>query len=117
MNQKENIVTPMKKQSSYLAAKNYRETTITIKRYIKDFVLITIGIFCATFGLKGFLLTNHFIDGGATGISLLVTALTGIPLYVLIIGINIPFVFAPASSTSSKADGWGLFPVLLIPTF
>jgi uncharacterized membrane-anchored protein YitT (DUF2179 family) len=92
MNQNENILAPAKKQSSYLAAKNYRETIITIKRYIKDFVLITIGIFCATFGLKGFLLTNQFIDGGATGISLLVTALTDIPLYALIIGINIPFV-------------------------
>jgi uncharacterized membrane-anchored protein YitT (DUF2179 family) len=28
------------------------------------------------------LLTNHFIDGGATGISLLISALTGIPLYI-----------------------------------
>ena len=62
------------------------------KRIIKDFILITIGIFSASFGFKGFLLTNHFIDGGATGISLLVSALTGIPLYVLIIGINIPFI-------------------------
>lgn len=42
--------------------------------------------------LKVFLLTNHFIDGGATGISLLISALTQIPLYILIICINIPFV-------------------------
>ena len=35
---------------------------------------------------------NHFIDGGATGISLLISALTKIPLYILIIGVNIPFV-------------------------
>jgi uncharacterized membrane-anchored protein YitT (DUF2179 family) len=55
--------------------------------------LITVGIFSASFGFKGFLLTNHFIDGGATGISLLISALTKIPLYYLIIGINIPFVF------------------------
>ena len=50
------------------------------------------GIFSASFGFKGFLLTNHFIDGGATGISLLISVLTGIPLYFLIIGINIPFI-------------------------
>ena len=55
--------------------------------------MITAGIFSASFGFKGFLLTNHFIDGGATGISLLISALTKIPLYYLIIGINIPFVF------------------------
>ncbi|MBL7738142.1 MAG: YitT family protein, partial [Chitinophagaceae bacterium] len=39
-------------------------------------MLITIGIFSASFGFKGFLLTNRFIDGGATGISLLISALT-----------------------------------------
>ncbi|MGB5030777.1 MAG: YitT family protein [Saprospiraceae bacterium] len=69
--------------------KNYR---IDLKRQIKNFILITLGIFSAAFGFKGFLLTNHFIDGGATGISLLISALTKIPLYVLIICVNIPFI-------------------------
>jgi uncharacterized membrane-anchored protein YitT (DUF2179 family) len=81
------------KYSNYKLAKGYRELKILIKRYFKDFILITVGIFSASFGFKGFLLTNHFIDGGATGISLLISALTKIPLYYLIIGINIPFVF------------------------
>jgi len=63
-----------------------------MKRHIKDFFLIILGIFSAAFGFKGFLLTNHFIDGGATGISLLISALTEIPLYILIICINTPFV-------------------------
>jgi len=79
-------------QTSYRLAKNYFELIITVRRQIKDVILITAGIFSASFGLKGFLLANHFIDGGATGISLLVSVLTDIPLYVLIIGINIPFV-------------------------
>ncbi len=61
--------------------------------HIKDFILITLGIFSAAFGFKGFLLTNHFIDGGATGISLLISAITNIPLYMLLIVINIPFIF------------------------
>ncbi|QBZ98218.1 YitT family protein [Flavobacterium sangjuense] len=78
--------------SNYALAKGYREFAILAKRHVKDFFLITLGIFSATFGFKGFLLTNHFIDGGATGISLLVSALTSIPLYLLIIGVNIPFV-------------------------
>ncbi len=63
------------------------------KSYLKDFILIVTGIFSAAFGFKGFLLTNHFIDGGATGISLLLSVLTKTPLYILIITINIPFVF------------------------
>ncbi len=82
-----------KPYSDYILAKGYRELLIVIKRHIKDFFLISIGIFSASFGFKGFLLTNHFIDGGATGISLLISALTDIPLYLLIIGINLPFVF------------------------
>ena len=64
----------------------------TLMRHIRDFVFITIGIFSASFGFKGFLLTNHFIDGGATGISLLISSLTEVPLYVLLLCVNIPFV-------------------------
>ena len=79
--------------SPYRIAKAFREFKIMVIRHIKDFFLIGIGIFSAAFGFKGFLLTNHFIDGGATGISLLISALTSIPLYILIICINIPFVF------------------------
>jgi uncharacterized membrane-anchored protein YitT (DUF2179 family) len=55
-------------------------------------LLIVLGIFSAAFGFKGFLLTNQFIDGGATGISLLISALTKIPLYVLLIAVNAPFI-------------------------
>jgi uncharacterized membrane-anchored protein YitT (DUF2179 family) len=78
--------------SAFVLAKGYWELRLTIKQYIKDFFLISIGIFSAAFGFKGFLLTNHFIDGGATGISLLISALTKIPLSLLIISVNIPFI-------------------------
>jgi uncharacterized membrane-anchored protein YitT (DUF2179 family) len=78
--------------SNFKLAKGYRNLLITLKRYLKDFFLITAGIFSASFGFKGFLLTNHFIDGGATGISLLISELTKIPLYILILCINIPFI-------------------------
>jgi uncharacterized membrane-anchored protein YitT (DUF2179 family) len=73
-------------------ARARREISINLKRFVKDVVLITAGIFSAAFGFKGFLLTNHFIDGGATGISLLISVLSSIPLQYLIIGINIPFI-------------------------
>lgn len=66
--------------------------TTNLKCNIKDTLLIIIGIFSASFGFKGFLLTNDFIDGGATGISLLLAAISGIPLYILIIAVNFPFI-------------------------
>ncbi len=78
--------------SAYRLAKGFREFKIIAVRQFKDLILITAGIFSASFGFKGFLLTNRFIDGGATGISLLTSAVTSIPLHYLIIGINIPFI-------------------------
>lgn len=43
-------------------------------------------------GIKGFLLSSHFIDGGVTGVSMLLSALTGVPLAVLLPAINLPFI-------------------------
>jgi len=60
--------------------------------HARSILLITLGIFSAGFGLKGFLLPNHFIDGGVTGISLLIKYTTGLPLSVLIFAINVPFI-------------------------
>lgn len=91
-----------KKYSDYQLAKAYRILLILIKRAWKDFFLITIGIFSAAFGFKGFLLTNNFIDGGATGISLLISAVTEIPLPLLIIVVNIPFVLMGYKIVSTK---------------
>ncbi|MCL9804262.1 YitT family protein [Flavobacterium amniphilum] len=76
----------------YQVAKKRRDFVVNLKRGLKDFILIGVGIFSASFGFKGFLLTNDFIDGGATGISLLISAITKTPLYILIICVNIPFV-------------------------
>ncbi|GAA4013377.1 YitT family protein [Hymenobacter fastidiosus] len=56
------------------------------------FGLLLAGVFSAALGLKGFLLPNGFIDGGVTGISLLISQLTGVSLSLLIVVINIPFV-------------------------
>jgi uncharacterized membrane-anchored protein YitT (DUF2179 family) len=57
-----------------------------------DFVLIVLGIFSAGFGLKGFLLSSHFIDGGVTGVSMLGSSVLGWPLSILILVINLPFI-------------------------
>lgn len=78
--------------TAFQLASGFRELKLNIIRLSKDAVLVVAGIFSAAFGFKGFLLTNQFIDGGATGISLLISALTKIPLYVLLIAVNIPFI-------------------------
>jgi uncharacterized membrane-anchored protein YitT (DUF2179 family) len=59
---------------------------------IKNIFLIVIGILSAGMGIKGYLLSSHFIDGGVTGISMLLNNIFGWPLYVLLPVINLPFV-------------------------
>jgi uncharacterized membrane-anchored protein YitT (DUF2179 family) len=100
MEQKEfNTVKTSKSIDQHSMAENEHDTVnirriyrLSQKRFIKDIFLITLGIFSAAFGFKGFLLTNHFIDGGATGIALLTSALSEFPLYILIPLVNLPFV-------------------------
>ncbi|MEO7446124.1 MAG: YitT family protein [Ferruginibacter sp.] len=65
---------------------------LELKKAITDIFLVGLGIISAGFGLRGFLLPNHFLDGGATGISLLISNLAGISLSVLLILVNTPFV-------------------------
>jgi uncharacterized membrane-anchored protein YitT (DUF2179 family) len=62
------------------------------KRLAREILFMCMGVISACFGLKSFLMPEHFIDGGVTGISLLVSTLTGWNLSYLIIIINIPFI-------------------------
>ncbi len=63
-----------------------------LPRELLDVVFIVSGIFSAGMGLHGFLLSSGFIDGGVTGISMLLAQTLGAPLPVLILIINLPFV-------------------------
>jgi uncharacterized membrane-anchored protein YitT (DUF2179 family) len=64
----------------------------TFARATRSTILILLGILSAAFGLKGFLLPSHFIDGGVTGVSMLLSNVLGWPLSLLIPVINVPFV-------------------------
>lgn len=71
-------------------------------RILKDAFFITLGVLSAGFGLKSFLLPNHFLDGGVTGISLLIQELTGINLSILIFVVNLPFIAIAYTQISKK---------------
>jgi uncharacterized membrane-anchored protein YitT (DUF2179 family) len=62
------------------------------RRELLNATLIIAGIASAGFGLKGFLLSSHFIDGGVTGVSMLLGQVMGIPLSIVLPIINVPFV-------------------------
>jgi uncharacterized membrane-anchored protein YitT (DUF2179 family) len=77
---------PIKAMRFFLRSKRW------LLRLVLQSAIILGGVFSAALGLKGFLLPNGFIDGGVTGISLLVSQLTGISLSLLIVVINVPFI-------------------------
>lgn len=72
---------------------DYRVFVSEIKTQIAQGFLIICGTLSAGLGLKGFLLPNGFIDGGVTGISLLTSEITGWSLSILIVLINLPFIY------------------------
>lgn len=63
-----------------------------LKGYIESFILVVAGVLSAAMGIKGFLLSTKFIDGGVTGMSMLLAKTTGMPLSILIFVINLPFL-------------------------
>jgi len=63
-----------------------------LRREALNALLIVLGILSAAMGLKGFLLSSNFIDGGVTGVSMLLAKLTAAPLSVWLPLVNAPFV-------------------------
>jgi uncharacterized membrane-anchored protein YitT (DUF2179 family) len=66
-----------------------------MRRFVRESIntlLVILGILSAGLGLKGFLLSSRFIDGGVTGISMLLSDVLGWPLSILILVINLPFI-------------------------
>jgi uncharacterized membrane-anchored protein YitT (DUF2179 family) len=66
-----------------------------MKAIIREFgnmIFIILGILSAGMGLKGFLFSSRFIDGGVTGISMLLADIVGFPLSVWLLVVNLPFI-------------------------
>jgi uncharacterized membrane-anchored protein YitT (DUF2179 family) len=80
-------------RSGYAHAKRLLAARINLLRTLKDTVFITLGVLSAAFGLEGFLIPNGFLDGGATGVALLVVRLTGLSFPLLLLVINLPFLY------------------------
>lgn len=72
----------------------------TISQHISDFIYTSIGILFCGFALKGFLVPNHFFDGGVTGISLLLHEIYHWNITLVIILANIPFIIMGAFQVS-----------------
>ncbi|HEY5556164.1 YitT family protein [Acetobacterium sp.] len=63
-----------------------------VKREVIRYIFLFIGSIIAAVGLEIFLVPNNIIDGGVIGISIIASYLTGVPLSVYIIVLNLPFL-------------------------
>ncbi len=62
-------------------------------KMIMSFIMLTIGAVLAAYSLESFLIPNTILDGGVTGISIIISKLTMLPVSVLVLLLNIPFVY------------------------
>lgn len=69
-----------------------RNLEVEITHELTDVFYLLLGVVSASFGLRGFLMPNRFIDGGVTGISLMVNELADIPFPLLLVCFNLPFL-------------------------
>ena len=73
--------------------KQLKFTDIVNKENIISALQLTIGAVVAAFAVEEFLVPNHIFDGGVTGISMILEHyLKGIPLGLLIVILNLPFM-------------------------
>ena len=55
-----------------------------------NFLMLTLGSIIGAFALETILIPNTILDGGVTGISIIISKLTSIPLSILVLILNIP---------------------------
>lgn len=113
---KEYIINGLKSELRLVSKDQYK-----LPEFITDAIIILMGVIIAALALKGFLIPNHFFDGGLTGISLLTYKIYHFPLPVIIFFYNLPFIIVSyfsvskifAIKTFSAVIALGIFLVLM----
>ncbi|HMX04001.1 MAG TPA: YitT family protein, partial [Chitinophagales bacterium] len=78
--------------SNYILAREFAKFRLRVRRIVAAVALLAFGVSAAAFGLLGFLLPNHFVDGGAVGVAMLSAQVSGLDFSVLLVVISIPFI-------------------------
>lgn len=89
-------------KSSESFDKSVSNIEVEIKHEISELFILFLGVLSASFGLKGFLMPSGFIDGGVTGISLMINGLSGISLSFLLVCFNLPFLILAYFSVGKR---------------
>ncbi|MGG3562884.1 YitT family protein [Neobacillus rhizosphaerae] len=72
---------------------NIQHRKLPLRKVILRVIAITIGAILMATGLEIFLVPNHVIDGGITGISIMLAHISGWKLGLFLFILNLPFVY------------------------
>jgi len=75
---------------------------------------MVLGVLLAVIALQGFMIPNHFLDGGVTGISILLHEIFHINISIFLIIINLPFLYIGYQKIGKNFAIQSLLAVLLL---
>ncbi len=93
------------------------QNTRLIKEYLVDLFFIAFASFLASVGLKAFLLPNGFLDGGVTGISILMTEFFHVDISLILPILSTPFFILSWFTLSRKILYKSIIAILLLSFF
>jgi uncharacterized membrane-anchored protein YitT (DUF2179 family) len=75
--------------------KNYKTGVIEWKHILnaKHLLQLVVGTLLAVIAMKGFMIPNRFLDGGVTGISILFHEIFHFKISLLVVVLNLPFIY------------------------
>lgn len=74
-----------------------------VKLAFSESFQICIGILLASIGLKAFLLPNGYLDGGVTGIAILISQLFNLNYSIILLIESIPFLLLAWNTMTKKS--------------
>ncbi len=84
---------------------------------IQRYIILFIGSVIYAAGLEIFLVPNNVIDGGVVGIAIMASHLTGLPLGIFLITINIPFIYLGYKQIGKTFTLSTIFSILVLSYF
>ena len=86
-------------------------------RNIIQYLILTLGSIISAFALEQFLIPNTILDGGVTGISIIIDKLTNIPISILVIVLNIPFIYVGYRNLGKRFLYRTIYAILIFSLF
>ncbi|MBM7645628.1 uncharacterized membrane-anchored protein YitT (DUF2179 family) [Scopulibacillus daqui] len=90
---------------------------VSKRKLIERLVFVPVGALLIAIGLEIFLVPNNIIDGGITGISIMLSYLTSLPLGLFLILLNIPFFVLGYKQIGKTFALTSVYGILLLSIF